>query len=130
MSVIRCEISGTCRNVKKYMKFFPSIPVVTFVLCGTGEADDRRWITDQHGQTVGYVEPAPVGDRLIVRDKDGKTVGVVDRGALSNGSVILDHDGDRLGRIEGQTEGAARDRGGRDWRDGPRQEWGSHEDRW
>ena len=120
--------------------------VVTVVLAAPMAADagERRWITNQDGQTIGYLEASPYGsDELVIRDRAGRTLGVIEEHSLGEGRVIRDRDGDRLGVIESrlddhkidqQIEGR-QDRGGersgrRDWRDGSAVEWGSHAERW
>jgi hypothetical protein len=95
------------------------------------DAGDRRWITNERGETVGYIEAAPLSDsRLVLRDREGQAVGVIERKELEDDYVIRDRDGNGLGRLEGEQDQGSESRDPRYWRDGPRKEWGSYEDRW
>jgi hypothetical protein len=70
------------------------------------DAGERRWITNQDGRTVGYLEPDPYGPGdLIRRDRDGRTVGMIERHELDSAQVMTDRRGERLGRVDGRSQG-------------------------
>lgn len=73
-------------------------------------ADDRRYITNENGKTIGWIEPAPFTDKLLVKDEHGRTKYV----------------------IEGRDQSTykLRDDRGYEHRFTPRKRWGSWEERW
>lgn len=114
-------------------RFFALSIVALLMLVWPLVADggDRRWITNERGETVGYLEPAPLSDsRLVIRDRDGQAVGVIERKELGDGYVIQDRNSDRLGQLEGQQDRGSERGYRRDWRDGPAVEWGFFDERW
>lgn len=73
------------------------------------EADDRgrSWITNQDGETVGYIEREPYIDgsgRTYIRDRTGDLRAVIQE----SGKYVAPDPSERR----------------------PRKRWGSHEDRW
>lgn len=77
------------------------------VMVAQAEAGDRSWITDQDGETAGYVEREPYIDgsgRTYIRDRDGDLRAVIQE----SGKYVAPDLSERK----------------------PTKRWGSHEDRW
>lgn len=107
--------------------------VIAVALAGeSAAAGDSYVIRDEAGGTVYVVEELPIGTGYAVRRPDtGQLVATVKELGPLGGLTIHDADtGQEVGRVHPPrvSEPSTRDR--RDWRDGPRQEWGSHSDRW
>lgn len=81
----------------------------------SASAGDSFTLFDEDGERAYRVErDLPTSDSLSVFDSQtGRRVGVIEPGPLGESWELRDRNGVR-----------------RDFRDGPAQRWGSHEDRW